>query len=463
MASQEPSHRRPSLYPDIDQSNPDSSSLFYSNPNPNSNSNPQSSSSSLYPDIQMSDYVDNLFPQDYRNPNPNHYSVSETPSAPPELDVKPVEETLITIPGAVVHLIDKKYSVELAIGDFSVICIRQGENVVTVLACVSDEVQWPLIKEEAIVKVDDSHYFFSLSDSNTKDGEEALNYGLSFASKGQEGLLKELDSIFDSFGNFSVQKVSEKSRGELAGVGVAGEISPQELKSDEGKRAAMERNCGAYWTTLAPNVEEYSGTAAKLIASGSGQLIKGILWCGDITSDRLKWGHDVMKKRLNPVEKREVDKNTLKRIKRVKSMTKMTKKVAGGVLSGVVKVSGFFTSSVVNSKAGKKFFSLLPGEMILASLDGFNRICDAVEVSGKNVMSTSSTVTTGLVTHKYGEEAGNATHEGLDAAGHAIGTAWTVFKIRKALNPKSVVKPTSFAKSAAKAAAAEYKSKKSSK
>jgi spartin len=38
-----------------------------------------------------------------------------------------------------------------------------------------------------------------------------------------------------------------------------------------------------------------------------------------------------------------------------------------------VKVSGFFTSSVVNSKAGKKFFSLLPGEVVLASLDGFSK------------------------------------------------------------------------------------------
>ena len=52
----------------------------------------------------------------------------------------------------------------------------------------------------------------------------------------------------------------------------------------------------------------------------------------------------------------------------------MTKQVATGVLSGVVKVSGFFTSSVANSKVGKKFFSLLPGEMVLASLDGFSML-----------------------------------------------------------------------------------------
>lgn len=55
-------------------------------------------------------------------------------------------------------------------------------------------------------------------------------------------------------------------------------------------------------------------------------------------------------------------------------MSKMTEKAAKGVLSGVVKVSGFFTSSVVNSKAGKKFFSLLPGEIVLATLDGFSML-----------------------------------------------------------------------------------------
>ncbi|KAH9621928.1 hypothetical protein KSS87_022207 [Heliosperma pusillum] len=444
MASKD--QQRPSLYPNIDNSNPNSSSPFISNPNPN----PQSST--MYPSI---DLVENLFPDNYKG----------TPSAPP--DVVSVEETLISIPGAIVHLIDKKYSVELAIGEFSIVQLRHGDNIVAFMARVSDELQWPLVKEEAIVKVDDSHYFFSISDPSCAgkgvDEEDALNYGLSFASKGQERLLRELDRVFEGLGNFTVQSVSKKSKGEVVGVEVAREMTPEDIKVDEVKREAMERNCGAYWTTLAPNVEEYSSSTAKMIASGSAQLIKGILWCGDVTADRMKWGQEVLRKRIDPVEKREIDKNTLKRLKRAKAMTKMTKSVATGVLTGVVKVSGFFMSSVTNSKAGKKFFSLLPGEMVLASLDGFNRICDAVEIAGKEVMATTSTVTTGLVTHKYGEEAGKATHVGLGAAGHAIGTAWTVFKIRKALNPKNAVKPTSFAKSAVKAAAAEYKTQKSKK
>lgn len=53
------------------------------------------------------------------------------------------------------------------------------------------------------------------------------------------------------------------------------------------------------------------------------------------------------------------------------------------------------------------------------------------------------------------------TNTGLGAAGHAIGTAWAVFKIRKALNPKGVLKPTTLVKAAAEANAAKLKSKSS--
>jgi hypothetical protein len=39
------------------------------------------------------------------------------------------------------------------------------------------------------------------------------------------------------------------------------------------------------------------------------------------------------------------------------------------------------------------------------------------------------------------------TNEGVDAAGHTIGISLEfVFKLRKVLNPKSVIKPTSLAK-----------------
>lgn len=62
---------------------------------------------------------------------------------------------------------------------------------------------------------------------------------------------------------------------------------------------------------------------------------------------------------------------------------------------------------------------------------------------------------------RYGEKAAEATSEGFTAAGHALGTAWAAFKIRKAINPKSVLKPTTLAKAGAKAAASEFKGKNS--
>ncbi|EPS59855.1 hypothetical protein M569_14950, partial [Genlisea aurea] len=400
------------------------------------------------------------------------------PSAPPET----LEESVVTIPCAILHLIDKHYSVELATGDLRIVRIVQGDNAVAAFASVADDIQWPLTKDFAAVKLDCSHYFFSFrpprqsedsdSSDDDEDGErsnkkktkkkkktkqqqeedkkednEVLSYGLTIVSNGQEErTLKLLDAILEDYCNFSVQKVEEKDVVAVAGAS-ARKTTASELKSNEKKKEEVKGQCAVYWTTLAPNVEEYSGTAARLIAAGSGQLVKGILWCGDVTVDRLNWGNEVLKRKMAPgAEDAEIDPKLLKRIKRVKRVTKMTEKVANGILSGVVKVSGFFTSSVANSKMGKKLFSLLPGEIALASLDGFGKVCDAVEVAGKSVMSTSSTVTTGLVSHRYGEAAGKAAGDGMDAAGHAVGTAWAVFKIRKALNPKAVMKPTKLAK-----------------
>ncbi|KAJ4889077.1 Senescence/dehydration-associated protein-related [Raphanus sativus] len=446
-----PNKQTSSLYPTVDMSNPEAPL------NPSSSS----STSNLYPSLDMNDLANNLFPE---QPETRSTPVSAPPAA--------TEEVILTVSGAILHLIDQSYSVELACGDLSIIRIVQDGNIVAVLARVADEIQWPLTKDENSVKVDESHYFFTLrpskdfgSDSSDEEDEDKakensmLNYGLTIASKGQEHLLEELEKILDHYSCFTVQKVSEEAKEtgeEILDVTVTRETSPVELTGE--RKEVVEKQCAVYWTTLAPNVEDYSGKTAKLIASGSGHLIKGILWCGDVTMDRLNWGNDFMKRRLSKAEKeRDVHPDTLKRIKRVKKMTKMTESVANGVLSGVIKVSGFFTSSVANTKAGKKFFSLLPGEIVLATLDGFNKVCDAVEVAGRNVMSTSSTVATELVDHRHGGKAAEATNEGLDAVGHAFGTAWAAFKIRKAINPKSVLKPSSLAKSAIKSAASQKK------
>lgn len=346
----------------------------------------------------MKDLAENLFPD-------------EDPPVSGRKHPDSSEQVLLQIPGAILHLIERQNSIELASGEFSIVGLIQGNNVVAVLARIGDQVQWPLAKDEPAVKLDDSHYFFTLSVPSNGLSEnpdsvagkanqepEMLNYGLTVASKGQEDRLKELDRILDQYSCFSVQKMEESARWEVLDGSVAKEISPEDMAVSEEKRELLEERSAAYWTTLAPNVDDYSGKVARLIAAGSGRVIKGILWCGDVTVDRLNWGNEFMKKRMGPRSDVEISSAAMKSIKRfqlhqpllifcidicncvliwcfcsVKKMTKMTEKVATGILSGVVKVSGFFTSSIVNSKVGKKFFSLLPGEIVLASLDGFSK------------------------------------------------------------------------------------------
>ncbi|KEH30493.1 senescence/dehydration-associated-like protein [Medicago truncatula] len=401
--------QKTSFYPQVESTNPDANSPF----------SHSSSSSTMYPSITT-----NNLSSEYQNTTQTQAS----------------EHVLVTVPNVILHLIEKDSSVHLASGDLTIVSLKEEEKVVAVLARIGDQIQWPLAKDVSTVKLDESHYFFTLKLPQSDD--EVLNYGLTVAAKGSKKVLKKLDEVLEKYSLLSVEKVKGVKGWEVL----------------EKKEDVEENSAAAYWTTLAPNVEDYSGRFGRWIAAGSGQMIRGILWCGDVTVDRLKWGDDFMKKRLQPGSSQsQISPLALNSMKSVKKLTKMSEKVALGVLSGAVKVSGFLTSSVVNSKPGKKFFSFLPGEVLLASLDGFNRVCDAVEVAGRNVMSTSSVVTTGLVSHKYGEKAAEITNEGFDAAGHAIGTAWAVFKLRKALNPKSVIKPTTLAKAAVRASSAQLK------
>lgn len=299
--------------------------------NPFHSSSSSSYRAPMYPVVDMKD-VENLFPENYETVQGNYH---HSPSAPPEA----VEEILLNVPGAILHLIDKQYSVELATGDLLLVRLREGENNVAVFARVANEIQWPLTKDLASVKLDNSHYFFSFqfpnvdggSDSSDDEkgkgkkkgkhkekqkdtGNDVLNYGLTIASKGQDTLIKELDAILESCSSFSVHKVEENASVVMGGP-VAKEVSPADLNSEK-KKEVLEGRCAAYWTTLAPNVEDYSSSAAKLMASGSGKLIKGILWCGDVTVDRLKWGDEVLRNRMTSGSQAEVSPETMKRIQR---------------------------------------------------------------------------------------------------------------------------------------------------
>ncbi|KAL6535192.1 hypothetical protein OROMI_026566 [Orobanche minor] len=136
MALQDRNSNRTPMYSQIDPCHPTAPPIR------------ASASAHLYPTVDVNE-LDNLFLSTPRRDN--------APSSP----LESIEESDITIPGAILHLIDTHYSVELAAGDLRIIRLRQGDNTVAVLATVSDEIEWPLTKDLAAVKLDAAHYFLS--------------------------------------------------------------------------------------------------------------------------------------------------------------------------------------------------------------------------------------------------------------------------------------------------------------
>lgn len=126
-------------------------------------------------------------------------------------------------------------------------------------------------------------------------------------------------------------------------------------------------------------------------------------------------------------------------LKRVRKVSKMTEKMSKTMLNGVQFATGSVMAPVVKSKAGKAFLSMVPGEVLLASLDAVNKVLDAAEAAEKQALSATSKAATRMVSQRFGESAGEATEDALATAGHCANTAWNVFKIRKTINPASSV------------------------
>jgi len=125
----------------------------------------------------------------------------------------------------------------------------------------------------------------------------------------------------------------------------------------------------------------------------------------------------------------------------------MTEQMSQSLLDTVISVTGSVAAPLLRSKQGRAFLATVPGEVVLASLDAINKVMDAVEAAERRSLAATSNVVAGAVSRRYGESAGEATEDAFATAGHAVGTAWNLFKIRKAVTPSSSL-PGNMVKSA---------------
>jgi spartin len=371
------------------------------------------------------------------------------------------EERLVTIPGAMVHLVDAQESVLLGSGDFSVVRISQGEEQgVVALVRVGENLTWPLVHDEQVVKLDPIHYVFSLpvADATTPEAVtqvrsgENMHYGVTFSAAGHEEKLKLLDDLLGFYSFFSLptlvhgdkqKEAAEKRTDASKEVDTTGAaVVPASVVAGDGKQIT-EANQRMFWTEMAPNVNDYGNSVAKAIASGTGQIIRGIFWIRDSTVQKLESGSLSLTQNSHPTDNpSNISPATLRNLHRVNDLSKATDNFAKSVLSGVVSTVAFIPNAIATSRVGRAFFKTGPGEVALASMVSFWKVFDAVEQASRDVLRTGTAAAATVVTHKYGEPAGTATGDTLGTAGHLVGTAWSVAKLPKALNPTAALRPS---------------------
>uniref|UniRef100_A0A0E0JNF4 Senescence domain-containing protein n=1 Tax=Oryza punctata TaxID=4537 RepID=A0A0E0JNF4_ORYPU len=376
------------------------------------------------------------------------------------------EETLLRVPGASVHLLDgAEGPVELARGDLAVVRIAKDGVAVATVARVGRDLGWPITRDEPVVRLDRLHYLFTLPDSTGGGGPLFLNYGVSFAAP-DDALLASLDALLKANACFSTPSS-------------AGAPAPSR-SSTTTTRPAPTTTVDGYWNDFAPRMEGYNNVLAKAIAAGTGQLVRGIFMCSEAYATQVQRGADLIRPQAagsvskrsggagggasrtgQPDAKRgEVNKSLKRQVITdqlasahpppafvVRKLSEMTEKMSQSLLDTVIAVTGSMAAPLLRSKQGKAFLGSVPGEVILASLDAINKVMDAVEAAERRSLAATSNVVAGAVSRRYGESAGEATEDAFATAGHAVGTAWNLFKIRKAVTPSSSL-PGNMVKSA---------------
>lgn len=167
------------------------------------------------------------------------------------------QQILLQIPSCTVHLMDQGEALELSSGrEFTLLTISDENISLATIVKVGDDLQWPLTKDEPVVKLDSLHYLFSLP---VKDGDP-LSYGVTFME--QYGCYLEfLDKFLEEHSCFSSSASSSSSY------------------------SAPNRNID--WKEFAPRINDYNNVLARAIAGGTGQIVKGIFMCSNAYANQV--------------------------------------------------------------------------------------------------------------------------------------------------------------------------------
>ncbi|KAK4759764.1 hypothetical protein SAY87_022895 [Trapa incisa] len=168
------------------------------------------------------------------------------------------QQVLLQIPSCTVHLMDQGEALELSNGrEFTLLTILDENISLATIIKVGDDLQWPLTKDEPVVKLDSFHYLFSLP---VKDGDP-LSYGVTFMEQ-YASYLGSLDKFLEDHSCFSSSASSISS-----------------------SYPASNQNID--WKEFAPRINDYNSVLARAIAGGTGQIVKGIFMCSNAYTNQV--------------------------------------------------------------------------------------------------------------------------------------------------------------------------------
>ncbi|GLJ25331.1 hypothetical protein SUGI_0484990 [Cryptomeria japonica] len=132
-----------------------------------------------------------ILQKEFMEESNEHYSKDEKEHTLGFLEdesVPVIQETLVKISGANVHLLDLKGSVSLARGDLSIVRLSQLSTGLAVFAKVGNDLSWSITKDGPIIKLNSLNYIFSVLVTSGLAGNESpqfeiLNYGVTFTGE----------------------------------------------------------------------------------------------------------------------------------------------------------------------------------------------------------------------------------------------------------------------------------------
>ncbi|KAL1197468.1 Protein EARLY-RESPONSIVE TO DEHYDRATION 7 [Cardamine amara subsp. amara] len=210
------------------------------------------------------------------------------------------------------------------------------------------------------------------------------------------------------------------------------------VKGDKTSSTSGKNNNEIDWKELSPKLEEYKSIVAKAIAQGTGHIIKGILTCSNSYSQKVLKGvgeitiaKEADEKSGDTSQINGGDNNITKKnknLERVEKLWNVCVMIGAIVLDGEEMVNGLIIAPVVKSTLGKALLSTAPGDVLLASLDSFNKIVGAAEAAATQSYVATTMVATKLVSESVGENVGKTTRQILETTGDLSRIAWNISK-----------------------------------